>query len=258
MHIATLVCRFVAIPVVVAVLTTPVQAQQEAPQSEAFCALTGLDLLAALDGSWTIRQQAGTMSAGAMRMPLPAPAAATPVTFKFDAPRRIVDVRGANLGEEMAMFPSAPIQKEAADLLLGPAPYQPTLAPVCDWLESPTLIATNFYFFLGGEAVTLIKAAAVSGADCDSVERTMQLSDNALYQSESIGWLKDPEDYRRSLRKFWDMNCRQPPIVPEQLDMEMTLVLRFTSRSSGSGMVYFSGQTDRSRFAASAPVTISR
>ena len=42
------------------------------------------------------------------------------------------------------------------------------------------------------------------------------------------------------------------------LEMEMTLVLRFTSANAGAGMVYFEGETDRAKFAAAAPVALSR
>ena len=42
------------------------------------------------------------------------------------------------------------------------------------------------------------------------------------------------------------------------LEMQMTLVLRFTSANSGVGTVYYEGKTDRSAFRASAPVQISR
>lgn len=239
----TRVGRIVALPILVGVMAFPARAQQGTVQpTGAFCAFAGLDLLAALDGSWTIHQGAGKAQAGNMSIPLPSPRP-TPVTFKFDPARHVIDVQSKDLANEIIMFPAAPIQQDDAARLVGDSPPDNPTVPVCAWIDAPTVIGTNVYFFMEHDWLLLMNPH-ITAKECDG------------YQ-EAIGDPATHHALRPGYQKIWDMNCRKPPIEPH-LDMAVTLALRFTSPNSGAGMVYYSGKTDRSRFIASAPVKISR
>jgi hypothetical protein len=238
----TLVGRCVTFSMLGCALAVPARAQNAADPAGAFCALAGLDLLAALDGSWTIRQEKGTAQAGMMTIPLPAPPP-TQVTFRFDPPRRVINVLSKSLADDIIMFPAAPIQQDDAARLVGDSPPDNPTVPVCAWLEAPTIIGTNVYFLMEDDFVLLLNPH-ITAEECDRYQEA--IGDSATHHAVRPGY-----------QKIWDMNCRKPPIEPN-LDMAMTLALRFTSANSGAGMVYFTGKTDRSAFRASAPVRLSR
>lgn len=245
--------RIAALPLFVGMFGSAAHAQASSEPTSAFCAFAGLDLLQALDGTWTIRQGRGQARAGIMTVPLPSPPATT-VTFRFDLQRRLINVRGANLEDEMVLFATAPMQQQAANGLVGEPPTLNRTAPVCEWLSAPTLIGTNGYFFLDGEAFAIMQSRTTP-AYCQAIKDGIDGKSNAYLAADANGSEPQP---KAKLQKFWDLNCRQPPIEPDHVDMDMTLVLRFTSANSGSGMLYFQGGTNQSKFRASAPVTISR
>ena len=116
--------------------------------------------------------------------------------------------------------------------------------PVCSWLEAPTVIGTNAYFFMEHDYI-LIMNPQITAVECDGYQEAISSPDTH-------------EQLRPAYQRIWDVNCRKPPVELPHLDMTMTLALRFTSASSGAGMLYMAGKTDRSRFSASAPIRMTR
>jgi hypothetical protein len=261
MRNSTLIGSIAAFPVLVGLMAIPAQARQaEGEPTGAFCALAGLDLLAALDGSWTIRQGPGQAQAGVMTIPLPAPPPA-PVTFKFDPQRRLVDVRSADLADGMIMFPAAPVQQAAADQLIGKPPTGNPTGPVCAWLTSPTLIGTNVYFAL--DKWTFFKEPAEVKWKCGEFLAAVRDPDGPeavrlLALLILAGSPDDKKSFNYSAQWYLDTHCGEASPRVSAFEMEMTLVLRFLSKNSAAGMVYFEGKTDQARFRASAPVRFSR
>lgn len=260
MRNTALVSRIVALTVLVGVMAMPAHAQQEASEEPtgAFCALAGLDLLAALDGSWTIHQEQGKAHAGMMTIQLPPPPP-TPVTFAFNPQTRVVDVRSANLADEMIMFPVSPVQQAAADELIGEPPAGNPSGPVCAWLAAPTLIGTNVYVGWNFEQWLFVTPGPKS--TCGQIEETMASPPpkEEDYEDPTIFEIAQ-KNYSNSKAFYYEYCQDELKELPGggTLEMEMTLVLRFTSANSGAGTVYYTGQTDKAKFAASAPVTITR
>ena len=243
------------LPLLVAVVAVPARGQQPAGgPASAFCALTGSELLAALNGSWTIYQAAGHARAGIMTVPLPAQRPAT-VTFAFDSLAGMINVQGVNVDGEMDMFPVAPLQQAQADQLIGEKPASKGPEPVCEWGDVPTLIGTNFY--LAWESINVILTREWREELCKSIEKKM--ADPPQYEDPATAAVAAKN--RENEKKYHEQYCnKEEKKLPSgaDLEMEMTLVLRFTSPNSGAGTLYFEGETNKSRFRASAPVTISR
>lgn len=248
----------VAVTALLVLAAGPADARQDAGKpSGAFCALAGLDLLAALDGSWVIHQGPGTAHAGMMKVPLPAPPPAQ-VTFRYDPEERLIDVQGVDQADGMIMFATAPVQQAAADLLIGEAPEAKPTGPVCDWLETPTIIGTNQYVAWSREHWIFMLPGP--GTTCQQIEEKMGQPE-PVYEDSALAAIAAKN--KANNEAYYAEFCNDPN-EPQQLpgggtmEMEMTLVLRFTSQNAGAGMVYFSGRTDKARFAATAPVTITR
>jgi hypothetical protein len=167
----------------------------------------------------------------------------------FDSMKRVIDVQGVNVEGEMAMFPVAPVQQAQADQLVGEKPATTGSDPVCEWLDAPRLIGTNAHI-VWEEDEYLVAEPEFLDQSCEHTER-------------GITEKADDKEFLEVLRKYYELHCIQLANKKElagggDLEMEMTLILRFTSPSFGAGTLYFDGRTTRSRFKASAPVTISR
>lgn len=207
-----------AVAFAVAAWASPSQAQ-----AGDFCATAPADLLVALDGGWSLRQGPGVANAAGMSIPLP-PHPPVAVRFDYNAEQSVVHIVSADLADGIDMFPTAEQQSASAAAVLAD---QSAPASPCDWYALPTLIGTNAYFFVQGPHFTNEPMAAA-------------MSICIIY-----GYFCDIE-------------------IPPTYDpggsaaMEMTLVLRFASADSGSGIVVFSGEQDGYSFRASAPVQLSR
>ncbi len=220
--------RLFALLIVSCASATAARAQVNT-QGGNFCAIAPDDLLIVLDGSWTLRQgPAKTMPGTPVSLPAPPPVA---VTFHYDSAQHLVHVASADLTEGIALFPSAPTQRARADALIAQGPQRN--APVgCDWGSLPTIIGTNYY--TGWDTGELV---SWSGPFCSP------------FWSDLLG------DYAGSVVCT---NARPSQRREGPLNMEMTLVVRFSSADHGAGMVYFEGHQGGRWFGAMAPVEISR
>lgn len=219
------------------------QAQQQSDSgTKSFCTLTATDLLAVLNGSWTIQQGSGTAtgrtSAGAITIPLPPPSP-TSVNFKYDSAKGVVEITSADLAEGMVMFPAAEQQQGEATQLLGAK--SAGTASACTWSSLPTLIGTNFYSAFGKE----FYAMADSLSFCENFRKKMEAKNAGPYYS------------RPDVKEWYKKHCSDKQL-PSPFEMEMTMVLRFSSANHGSGTVYFKGKDEMSTFNSSAPVTFTR
>jgi hypothetical protein len=221
--------RIFAFLIIFCASATMAHAQDASSDGSDFCAIAPDDLLVVLDGSWTLRQGPPTTMPGTP-VPLPAPPPVG-VIFNYEPAQHLVHVVSADLTEGIALFPSAPTQRARADALIAQGP--PGSAPVgCDWGSLPTIIGTNYYTgWDTGERVSM------SGPFCSP------LWDNLL--GEYVGGVVCT-------------NARPSQRVEGPLNLEMTLVLRFSNANHGAGMVYFEGHQGGRWFGAMAPVEISR
>jgi hypothetical protein len=212
----------------------------------AYCESPGADLLASLEGSWSLQQQRGVAwgktDKGSIGIPLPGHDPA-PVVFEYLPELGVMHVQSADLAEEMTMFPATSEQEDAAETLIGAGAGETggTSGPECDWYDAPLFIGTNFY----------------SGYEVDTQDFGRWLPTCVLMSL--LVYNVDPG------------SCRGLQTPSElELEMEMTLVLRFSDAGNASGMIYFEGtgkETEysagmptetSSEFRAGAPVTLSR
>ena len=184
------------------------------PPDPGFCNKAGTNLLTTVDGSWSLQQGAGWALAGPIPIPLP-PHEAAPIIFKFDPQQGLTYAQSADLAEEMVMFPAFNEQQDLAEELLKTQDIDTSKisGSGCDWDKLPIVIGTNHY-----------SSFSVS---------TMCY---AIAQAQ--------KRYGFPLRMD---NCEKlpPQVFPSELDMEMTLVVRFISSRYGLGTLFFQG-TDKS------------
>lgn len=178
-------------------------------------------MLVALDGAWNLRQGPGAAYVAGTAIPLPAHAPVA-VRFNYDSAQRLVHIVSADLANGIHMFPTATQQSAGAAAALAD---QPAFSSSCDWYALPTLIGTNVYHFV--EEAHFERFAA---------------ADALCLLLGSMFCFEVPPSHHPG----------------GEVDMQMTLILRFTSANSGSGVVIFSGDHEGYRFAAQAPVQISR
>ncbi len=131
-------------------LASPALAQQAGGDSgDDFCALAATDLLAALDGSWTVNHGGGTAVGetedGIIAIPFPSPPAGK-IIFKYAPDRGVIDARSPDGFHHMLVLPTPDKQEPAASLIVGEPPAGETSTAGCDWYALPTLIGSNHFF----------------------------------------------------------------------------------------------------------------
>ena len=135
------------------------------------------------------------------------------------------------LAEKMKFMPSADLKK-----------FENTGA-ACNWYSLPSIVGTNTYV-LGDifQAAPDTLVQWTSGFYCSSDPLFAQLAN-------SIPKLKDVKI---------TPNAKCPVSKTPPGHMSMTIVARFDTPNSGFGHVYFEGEKGGSRFAANAPIALSR
>jgi hypothetical protein len=182
-----------------------------------FCALKSMELLKTLDGTWKLYQDPGAALAGFVPVPLPRH---DPVTLilKYDFILHLMEVTSDGLNEGTIMFPVVQEQQEVAEKIL----------------------AENI---ITGEKAP--KKANKSGSGCEG--HTIPILVGTRNYVRDTG--DSPESSPRIWRiQKWLCNKFGLPCAPipwkdrtRHLNMEMTLLLEFSSSRYGTGSLLFIG-----------------
>ena len=221
-----------------------VVAQASASSGEEFCATAPQDLLAALDGSWTLTQGPG-LAIGGLPIPLPGhPPVAVGLEYISEAGFAIMTAQG----QDLIMWPEA--TENASNLLGDLNQYLVTSTEgmdACDWDALPTLVGTNLYalsFNLVRRSPTM---RTVAFGFCRHGERWEYYFDGLTIDVE--------QTVQQCSGCFVPCNI---PIGNVPAGMTMTVALKFDSPSSARGMLSFEGKSGPFPFAAWAPITMAR
>lgn len=227
------------------VLPARFAAAQDTPSGGGdFCATAPQELLAALDGSWSFTQGRGMAITGGPAVPLPAhPPVRMGLEYNSEGGYAIL----SGQGQQMLMLPTA---TETASGLLGGL-YQNFVTSTegmdaCDWYALPTLVGTNAYDLSGHFGPPSGNPDGKNLSLCYDGDHYIFNYEVGLYNGviEEI-----------VLKKVGSCDDRD---WVDGGDMTMTIALKFDSPSSARGMLSFSGKHGGYRFAAWAPITMSR
>jgi hypothetical protein len=252
------IARILSALILVGATAVSASAQQPSGGGGDFCALTGTDLLAALDGSWTVTNKAGTAVArepthgGIIAFPYPAGPPGT-IIFKYDPERRVIDATDPDKEVEMVLVPTGGDLgdlKPVTDALVGARPAD---WAACDWSTVPTVMGGSGWY-----AYSVTRPGDFYG----------ELAAELIYNCETYQHFGLPELSKNCDQDLLRENLEGPYLLPggssrfdvrrEDFEMSMTLFLRFSSANSASGSLFFEGSQDGSTFKAYTPVTLSR
>lgn len=223
--------RIVPAVLLLAVAFRPAGAQTPSAESEAFCQLSGEELVRSLEGSWTLDQGPGSVLYP-IAQPLP-DQAPIGVRFTWNAEEGVIEAVAADLSGDMVLYPASGWEQEQAEEWVGLGAGE-AVDSGCGWSTTPVVVGTNWYYSGAGELYSWM---------------LWQEFCSEPGNAEWVGPQCDPSD------PMWS-----PP--PSQFEMEMTLMLRFQTPDYGAGGVFFQGSTvvegKTYRFGAQAGVTISR
>lgn len=242
--------RLILAGITACALSTPALAEA-APAD--FCASAPAEMLAALDGTWTLKQGAGAATAasptgiaaspiGGMTIPLP-PHKPQRFTLKFDPALGHSELSGE--GQKMAMISAdaKALDKVSRHLDSDDVSRMVAKGQGCEWYSLPIMVGSKMYKlqahdpgskeadwwmylpFPGKPMLVCLRNDGIAAIDFGGPERV----------------------------------CETPPhLLDGKGDMKMSLVMKFQSARSGSGVLVFEGKSGKSRFAAIAPITMSR
>lgn len=205
---------------------------------DGFCTMAPSELLAALDGTWSLKQGAGAAlgesNRGVAGVPLP-PHGAQPLGFKYDPQRGVAVLSGQDTPDQMILFPVASAQAEQAARAFarGDAAKARAASTHCNPDSLRIFVGTNSY-----------------ALDRDAAQHRGGSSE-AAYFCSMLGMTGiPPAPVQRA--------CSPRTTEAAHGQMTMTLLVRFQSANAGSGMLYFQGEMEGSHFGAAAPVQLSR
>lgn len=238
-----------------------------AQSADDFCATAPADLLSALDGTWTLTHGAGKTFTGAGTTPFPAP---RPTTLEFAYWRNFGFGVLSGDGQSMVMLPAdAQATAEHIDGLLS-ATGLPNLQPTdaeCDWYALPAIIGTNEYALQGsGPNAPNIEDFRYEGTDnwrSGSITHYLSICNREGFEHLLNRRDRVPgTDTTLDIRPLLVADCPETARADGNGKMAMTLILKFDSPNSASGVASFRGKVraggQRISFAAETPVWMTR
>ncbi|MBC2778577.1 hypothetical protein [Parasphingopyxis marina] len=233
-------------------------AQAQSGSAGNFCAAAPVETLQSLDGSWRITQGPGLARAAGMAIPLPGhPAQA--LSLDYDPLSGTALLEGAAPDELLVLLPASAEDAGIAAEALAENGGAPANGGECNWASLPLMIGSNVYELRPGPQST---NNAVYGqvlgfafgycynGSIDPSESSFQIFEGGL------GPIPLPVYAEESTTNA----CNPPPEAPRPApgQMVMTMIVRFDSQNSGSGLLLFEGRQGGNSFSATAPITISR
>jgi len=247
------------------------QDEPAAPSSpDDFCATAPGDILSILQGDWSFKQGPGFATAGAVirgmggitAIPLPSHAP-VPMKLTYDPETGFANLSGENPDggpENMIMFPSLPENLPTlADYLI--AAERERLVEIgsgCDWDFLPIMVGTNRYSLDRAEAVETgnMMYAIVGGEAAGGCVFFEETSETRLIGHSLLRVIDEIPVVDLAIGP--ETSTCERTVRQTSGEFHMTIVVKFQSLNSGAGMVIFEGQSDGHRFAAKAPITLTR
>ncbi len=220
---------------------------------DSFCSQSPRDILASLDGTWTLKQGSGFAVAagpsgnmafpiGGMAIPLP-PHAPQKVLLRFDASKHFATLSGAE--EDMAMIATTEADLSAVSKYLRSEKISKLLdkGSGCNWDSLPMIIGSSDYVLDTGLRIHYMR-----------LNKVPLLSGKVLCLDER-GMITGVKDEDR-----WDIDpCKKIPRVKVKTsEMKMTVILKFQTPNKGSGVLLFEGEQEGYKFSATAPLSMNR
>lgn len=250
-----------------------------------FCALAPFQMLAALDGTWSLTQEAGVAVGAGRRIPLP-PNTQT-FTIEFDPTIGIADLKGGSPPQTLALFPTNLTAVEEIIWFVidigedddgnqterNLLETQLNAGSGCDFYSLPIMLGFNTYALtqpaeglgayslevaVGGNYATLCFSRSEVESNIDNL-REGDLRRGVEVSGESAGEVTGAyfvETDQRDIESRRACNLDVPPPTPGT--MVMSLVMKFHSANQGTGILQFEGEQGGHKFFARAPVTMSR
>lgn len=238
----------------------PIHAQTSG--SGDFCSAAPVEALQALDGSWRITQSPGAATArtsqGSMAIPLPGHGP-QPLTMDYDPLSGTALLEGAAPDETLLLLPAGAQSAQIAVDALEQGGVEPTSASGCNWAALPLMIGSNVYELRPGPQSpnngVFGQVLGVGFGYCFNGAADEGGSSFQIF-SGGIGPIPVPVFAQEGELEY----CNPPPEVPQPASgqMVMTMIVRFDSPNSGSGVLQFEGQQGPAQFSATAPISFSR
>ena len=230
--------RLLAVLALAFAMTTHAAAQSE---GDDFCASTPTETLSVLDGNWSLRQGPGFVLSAVGAIPLPAQPGQT-LTMQFVSDAGYSTLSGQ--GQQLVMVGGMPqnVAPVAAYLDEEQAEGFFTPGPGCNWLNQPVMIGSKRYDL----------TATIPGDSNPAFYMPIPISDAVIIVCVRA-------DGSIEVGEGFGANCGVPD---QELDGEgelnMTLIVKFQSPSSATGVLIFTGNSRGNRFYAKAPITMTR
>ena len=252
--LATLVCAFA--------LNFGAAAAQTS--DDPLCALAPFQMLAALDGTWSLTQEAGVAIGAGRRIPLPPNTQS--FTIEFDPTIGIADLKGGSPPQSLALIPTNPAaveeiiwftfdvdeSGEEQNLL----ETQLNIGTSCDFYDLPLVLGFNTYSLTQpaeqGDSYAIFSVVGDNIVGfCIPLEVASEL-DIAQFELEFVTQGADVGGD--------DATICGPVTVPnpDPGTMVMSLAMKFHRANHGTGILQFEGEQGGHSFFATAPVTMSR
>lgn len=258
----------------VILLSIVATAQAHAQSGSEACPTAPRDLLAGLDGTWSVQQGAGVMIVPVMgAMPLP-PHEPLRLTMAYDPETGTSQLTGNGPDEQLIMFPTHESLVPQIQELVSEADKEDLLniGEGCNWYALPLMVGTDTYSLdapASSDGTTVIALALP-----DELSKSMPVRRSTMVcftsrEKQAIGdFISDnaTADYvvntiipaMEKAGKLYVMDDFIPCTPPGTGDMTMTLLVKFQSPNSGTGMLIFEVNQNGTRAIAKAPVTMSR
>ena len=246
-----------------------------------FCTSTPVQMLSAIEGQWTFKQGAGVGIGVVIPFPLPSHPPQS-VRIDVDETRGFATLRHA--GQQMAILPIAPGDVEAAtrfetERFLDEADAEGLIdtSGGCQWVSLPLMLGSTSYALdeanlVDDDAyVAVVRVMIPAKKDDEYIDERIFVFCNGFYAGEARreGWLNSGAvelprspvhvDGGGAVRPRHARECKDAKIkAPKPGEMVMNLLVKFNGPDRGTGILLFAGEMDGYRFAARAPVTLTR
>ncbi|MCX7560559.1 hypothetical protein OS190_13360 [Sulfitobacter sp. F26204] len=244
--------KFLTLCVCVLLCSRTLSYAQDVSSGE-FCALSPLQMLTQLDGTWTLKQGAGGAATyRGIGVPLP-PQKPIGLKLTYNEKSGFVEMLSASGDNRAVLFPSENSDNNWAAEMIQKFPESAPENAGCTWSEMPVFIGTNVYDLSGH-----------SGGGVHTLETIKDgLFDGPLSYSEckNVVEIGGRKAARPEHQPFFDAEFKKCESLVGQLTpgtMVMTIFARFLNADTASGTVTFEGEQGGYWFAAAAPLKFSR
>lgn len=255
-------------------ITAAVQVHAQIDPDE--CPTAPRDLLAGLDGVWSVKQGAGVMIVPVMgALPLPSHAPLR-LTMAYDPNTGTSQLTGSGPDEHLVMFPTHESLVPQIQEMVSEADKAGLLniGDSCDWYGLPLMVGTNSFSLYApatSETGTAIALALPEGLP-NSAPMSVPLTCLTAQDKQGItAFLRENAPAKDSAAAFGavaslassgtlyvqhNAACNVTPASSG--DLLMTLLVKFQSPTAATGMLIFEMNQNGLQAIAKAPVTMSR